>query len=287
MRAIKIFPFFPVVSFCLFFCGISRHDANPEALSKLASSKQFDCVGKALENGKFIGSGVLITPRFVLSATHVLMTANQMFTKRRKLNDLEPGDFSLDFNGNIFKVKRIITYTGRGDYSTETETDLVLLELDRDVNNIALPGLNTKLNELGTQVTGVGYGIYGIVNEKGRLKIQNSGVKSAGKNIIDKLAGKEVNGKPAMLQFDFDSPLNPAVSKMGSDHPIEMEYTPSGGDSGGGLFREAGGKMELIGILHSTQGDIENFRINGYYGEVSNWTRVSVFTDWIKSSIIK
>ncbi|GGI28920.1 hypothetical protein GCM10008119_35050 [Pedobacter mendelii] len=215
------------------------------------------------------------------------MTANQMFTKRRKLNDLEPGDFSLDFNGNIFKVKRIITYTGRGDYSTETETDLVLLELDRDVNNIALPGLNTKLNELGTQVTGVGYGIYGIVNEKGRLKIQNSGVKSAGKNIIDKLAGKEVNGKPAMLQFDFDSPLNPAVSKMGSDHPIEMEYTPSGGDSGGGLFREAGGKMELIGILHSTQGDIENFRINGYYGEVSNWTRVSVFTDWIKSSIIK
>jgi hypothetical protein len=74
---------------------------------------------------------------------------------------------------------------------------------------------------------------------------------------------------------------------MGSDRPIEMEYTPSGGDSGGGLFRAAGGKMELIGILHSTQGDIENFRNNGYYGEVSNWSRVSVFMDWIKSSIAK
>lgn len=285
MKAIKIFPFLSVLSFCLFFCGISRHDANPESLAKLASSKQFDCVGKAMENGKSIGSGVLITPRFVLSATHVLMTANQMFTKKRKLNDLQAGDFSFDFNGNVFKVKRIINYPGTADRSIVSETDLVLLELDKEVNNVVLPELNTKFNELGAEVTGVGYGVYGIVNEKGVLKAQNSGLKSAGKNIIDKLAGKEINGKPAMLQFDFDSPSNASVSKMGSDRPIEMEYTPSGGDSGGGLFRESGSKMELIGILHSTQGDIENFRTNGYYGEVSNWTRVSVFMGWIKSSI--
>ena len=62
--------------------------------------------------------------------------------------------------------------------------------------------------------------------------------KTAGRNMLDELGGKMVNNQPSMLLFYFDSPDNPGLSKMGSNKPVDMEYTTSGGDSGGGLFRQ-------------------------------------------------
>jgi len=59
--------------------------------------------------------------------------------------------------------------------------------------------------------------------------------KTAGRNTVDELGGNLVNDRPSLLLFDFDSPDNPAVSKMGSNQPVELEYTTAGGDSGGGL----------------------------------------------------
>ncbi|MCZ4222914.1 trypsin-like serine protease [Pedobacter rhodius] len=285
MKTNKIFNTLAVFSFCLFCCGISRHDADPAGLKELASAKQFNCVGKAIENGKSIGSGVLISSRYVLSAAHVLMTANQMFTKKRKIDQLEPADFAFDFNGNTYQVKKITVHPDAGLQGVASGTDLMLLELEKAVPDVDFPALNTKFDELGSQVTGVGFGVSGIVSAKGSLKNEIHGVKSAGKNVVDKFSGMEINGKPSLLQLDFDSPDNPSVSKMGSDKPIAFEYTPAGGDSGGGLFRMVNGKPELVGILHSTESDMENFRKNGYYGEVSNWTRVSIFTGWIKKTI--
>lgn len=78
-----------------------------------------------------------------------------------------------------------------------------------------------------------------------------------------------------------DSPEKPLVSRMRSAKPLALEYCPTGGDSGGGLFMHEAGQWKLVGICHATDGDPANFMKNGYYGDVAQWTRVSAFAGWI------
>jgi hypothetical protein len=108
-----------------------------------------------------------------------------------------------------------------------------------------------------------------------------SNEKIAGENTIDSISGPLLNGNPTDLMADFDSPLNPELSVMGDSKPLPLEYCFSGGDSGGGLFREKGGKWELIGICHRSTMTVELLVKYGYYGEIMRWTRVSAFRDWI------
>jgi secreted trypsin-like serine protease len=72
---------------------------------------------------------------------------------------------------------------------------------------------------------------------------------------------------------------------MGSSIPQPLEYICSGGDSGGGLFREGKNGWELIGLCSGAGTNMEMLLATGYYGQTMNWTRVSTFNDWIKQSI--
>ncbi|MES2650569.1 MAG: trypsin-like serine protease [Bacteroidota bacterium] len=268
--------------FLLFFCGVFRHDINESVFLKLANEKQFDCVGRSIENGQTNGTGILITPNYVLSAGHILLTSNQLFTKKKKLSNVDPADFQFEFNGKKYKAKRIIVHPDLIQKGIATGIDLMLVELVENVDDVVPAILSQNLNELHSEVTGVGFGISGIVKSNGVMQKGEYGKKTAGKNIVDELSGTKLNNQSTLMAFDFDSPTNPSVNKMGDAKPLDIEYTPTGGDSGGGLFRQRNNKWELIGILHSLDADMENFRKNGYYGEVSRWTRVSLFVDWIE-----
>jgi hypothetical protein len=104
--------------------------------------------------------------------------------------------------------------------------------------------------------------------------------------MIDSLEGYDHNGYKALISFDFDHPNKPQYNLMGDSKPVSLEYMPGGGDSGGGMFRQRkDGTWELIGICSGGGTDIELLMKIGYYGNVGKFTRVSVFYDWITSSM--
>jgi secreted trypsin-like serine protease len=275
-----------LATFTLFFCGFFRHDTQEARFFNLANEKQFDCVGKSLENGKSNASGVLIAPKYVHSAAHILHTSHQMFSKKNtSIGSADPRDFQFEFSGKIYQVKRFIVPPDLIRNGISKGPDLVLAELENEVNNIVPAKLNREFDEIHSEVTGVGYGVYGIVNQNGGVDKILRDRKTAGRNVVDVLFGITINDRPIMLSFDFDSPTNAKVNKSGDARPVDLEYTAAGGDSGGGLFRTKNNKWELIGILHATSGGVDNFRNSGYYGDVSEWTRVSVFMDWIEKEV--
>ena len=64
------------IAFLTFFSGIIRHDINEKEYMKLATEKQFDCVGQVCKDTSSSGSCVLISDRFVLSTTHAFIDSD-------------------------------------------------------------------------------------------------------------------------------------------------------------------------------------------------------------------
>jgi hypothetical protein len=278
----------------LCFAGIMRDDVSETAYLNLGKEKQFNCVGKVFIGNKFSGSCVLIGKRYILSAAHVFkrytFRSDTMMIGGNKVvanvpigsSNVTAAECLFNFNGVSYKGRTINFYkdtlTGKEAY------DLVLIELESEVINIKPADINDKLNELHTDVVGVGYGASGFATKIAETK--SAQLKVAGENVVDSIGGKMRNGKPTLLICDFDSPTKPALNRIGSATPKKLEYLCNGGDSGGGLFRMIDGKWELIGICASAEAGMDTFVKNGYYGLLMQWTRTAVFADWI-SRLIK
>ena len=128
---------------------------------------------------------------------------------------------------------------------------------------------------------GVGFGASGPANRPDFVSIQNK--KIAGENVIDSVGGQKYLGFETLLICDFDIPTRKDCNKLGSPTPRPLEYICSGGDSGGGLFRQKNNTWELIGICSGSGVDINQLMKTGYYGHTMEWTRVSLFTNWLSA----
>ena len=140
--------------------------------------------------------------------------------------------------------------------------------------------LNRAFDELGSTITNVGFGASGNASLPEDVGLYH--VKLAGQNIVDSLSGSLHNGKPTLLDFDFDYPGGPQYNVMGSSVPLRLEHLCGGGDSGGGMFRQTDKSWELIGIASGAETNIQRLLKIGYYGNKGSYTRVSVFYDWIE-----
>lgn len=292
-----ITPAIGVFSFLIFFSGIIRHDVDEKAYLKLAVQKQFDCVGQVYKDTTPSGSCVLISNRYVLSAAHVFIDS-----------DTRPD--TLEFNGqtivtyvtynhrvtevsNVFivlkgqkvKVKNIWLHPYYLDSLTKGSCDIALLELEKPIENIKPAKLNTMFNELKSDVVGVGYGASGPADRPDLVGLFNK--KIAGENVVDSIGGQLYLGYQTLLFCDFDHPNRKDCNKLGSPTPRQLEYITSGGDSGGGLFRKNNKSWELIGICSGGGTDIEQLMKTGYYGQIMEWTRTSVFKKWIDDEMTR
>ncbi|MDI6765552.1 MAG: trypsin-like serine protease [Bacteroidota bacterium] len=273
--------------------GIYRHNVPIEKYMQLARESKFDCVGKILyyENDNLIevGSCVLIDSQYVLSAAHCFIGENTKDTTidydgKKMKTYIVTGQykkrtekFVFEFNNKRFTSKRIVVHE---KYMAENTHDIALIELNEPVKNISFPLLNKEFNEKGDSVTGVGFGVSGPANRP--ELVDSYGIKLAGMNIIDSIGGYIVNGQSALLFTDFDSPDKlEDCNKMGDSAPLPFEYFTGGGDSGGGLFREQNETLQLIGICVGSPKDINILLKHGYYCQISCWTRISVFREWI------
>lgn len=291
--------------------GVYRHDVPKKSYTDLAAKAQFDCVGQVLsfdkekmkqsgamtilQNGENIvlqGSCVLIGDRYVLSAAHVFMEVeyredtmtinghqaiihNQVRSWAGK-----PAGYYFRFRGKYYQGSSITIFPGYTDPGSKERFDLAVVTLAEPVKDVIPATLGTATDELHARAVGVGYGASGIASKP--EDVNAIGEKIAGENMIDELAGNVYKGNLSLMKCDFDRPVKEMdCNKCGDGKPLPLEYVSTGGDSGGGLFRQNNDKWELIGILSGGGTDIDQLLRTGYYGQTMLWTRVSLFYDWI------
>lgn len=276
--------------------GIYRHDVPVERYKELAAEAQFNCVGIILENAtQPHGSCVLIGRRYVLSVAHcfiesetqkdTITVGNARVTTYKQVNRrlADITQYYFRFNRKLYRAKTITLHPAYLDPNTTGSCDIALIELAEEVKGITPMTLSTSFDELGSAVTGVGYGASGRADDPEDVGMYME--KIAGQNTVDTLEGYKLNGVSTLLSCDFDHPANKALNQTGSPIPQPLEYICSGGDSGGGLFREVKNGWELVGLCSGAGTNIDMLLVTGYYGQTMNWTRVSAFNDWIKQSI--
>lgn len=280
--------------------GIYRHDIPAEKYRELARQQAFDCVGEVFEGNseEVHGSCVLIGPKYVLSAAHCFLISDnvvdtQYVIKGQKITTYKQvntragtaHEYAFRFNGKRYTGKRLVIFPGYLADIQKGFGDLVLIELEDTVTGIIPANINRNFDEMNIIATGVGYGVSGRGNKPEEVEPRKE--KIAGQNIIDSIGGEARNGQWTKLMADFDHPSKSKWNKMGNAKPCELEYAVGGGDSGGPLFRQATGGWELIGICSGGGVSMDELLSRGYYSQVSEWTRVSVFYDWIEETLME
>lgn len=287
---------------CLFFMisGVIRHDVKKKLYMELAESPQFQSVGKVYDGFDLVGSCVLIDENIVLSAAHIF-EQTEIIKDTVKLDDgriivvSKPGkkwirhikNFKVEFNGIIHTLNELIIHPSYLNGSSLEKVDLAIIVLEDPSTKIQPARLYDGNKELGSRVICVGYGAFSHALDDNS---DTSGLKIAGENIIDSVGGFKVKSrdtfKDAFLYADFDNPDdNNCCNKMGDSTPLALEYSFTGGDSGGGLFMKDNNDWKLIGINSITVYDQELHKDFGDYGNINQWVRVAANLEWIEKMI--
>lgn len=216
------------------------------------------------------GSGVLITPTWVLTAAHIPNAAMGTFQIGAQTQ-------------TVTQIVRHPLYT-----NINLGYDLALLRLASPMIGVTPTNIYTGSNELGAIVSITGYGSTGVGSSNNP---QNPGTFRAGTNVVDLILDFDGGAQDAGLVVDFDAPesLHPGGSRntLGGPTPTSLEYHLAPGDSGGATFIFENGQWLVAGI---NSGIASQFEWQGSganeqygYGAVSVMTRVSTFQTFIAS----
>jgi hypothetical protein len=263
--------------------GTIRDDRLDTTYRSYGNQSQFAAVG-SYSAGSAFGSFTLIAPQWALTAAHVVDTNLNADLS----DDAITGD-TLTVGGVTRHAAEAIVPVGingnRGwDGNINAGFDLALVRLDSPITTVTPATLYTSFQELGKQITSVGFGQSGT-GKTGATT--SSGIKRAGDNVVDQLFGFS-NGLTA-LRYDFDEP-SPRTSPnvFGSSAPLDLEYSIAPGDSGGGSFIFEDGQWLLAGVnsgiynFFNYPGATSN---NATYGDGVLLTRVAAYQQFIASNV--
>ncbi len=215
---------------------VIRHDRDDARYQELG--KQFPAVARILPDG----TGVLIAPQFVLTAAHVARGARN-------------GSPSVEIEGREYPVERIFIHP---EWHSGPH-DIAVFKLDRPVRGVTPAMLYSAGDEVGREITFVGYGDFGTGLTGPKTM---DGIKRGATNVIDSV-------DDVWLFFRFDKPTD----------GTELEGVSGPGDSGGPALLTQGGKVYTLGVSVFADGD----NGPGRYGVREGYTRVSTHRDWIES----
>ncbi|MEG3436247.1 trypsin-like serine protease [Pannus brasiliensis CCIBt3594] len=237
----------------------------------------FNNVGKLTWSG-YLCSGTAINASWVLTAAHCLDNTS-----------VSPGGYTFTLGSASFTGAAKFVHPNWNSSNLGAGNDIALLKLGSPISTTilsAFPTLWTAAygSEIGRTSTLVGFGRTGngLTGATG-----SAGFKHAIQNSIDAYGnGRDnynsfFNLSGAILLTDFDNPLNTnnQNNRIGGT-ALAYEGDAAPGDSGGGLFI---GNI-LTGITSFGWGRYDG-TANSSYGDLSGYTRVASFTDWINTTI--
>ncbi len=284
-----------------------RHDVNPTEYEDLGAnrfpytagdqypdfSSTVQVYGEDSAGDYWVGSGVIISEYWVLTAAHVVedLVASQ--------SDIYVGtDVGYGQYDRVYSIRNIyVHHDWNGDL--ESDADIALVQLDNAINTgisaIAKWDNVTSSNRLaiGSMVYTSGYGGYDLFYSECSEYCLDDGdgeysQRRAWSNVLDRKTD-------LWIVYDFDSPSGQHnalaagetfTAQQGSYEyagggtsdatALSLEGTTVQGDSGGPTYAYLDGDWTVIGLT-------SHGSITANYGDVAFNTRVSSHSDWICS----
>lgn len=247
----------------------------------------YDGVGMVYTGSKLGTGALLFNGRAVLTAAHVLEGSRQTVEVA----------FDTPEGRTWVPVERYWVHSGYD--SRSASNDLAILWLDHEAP-LSLPryDLYTDRNEIGQIATLVGYGatglgIEGYTGEAGlhRTIVQNrfETTWDVFNKVLDGIGWQTPEGSQLIADFDNGSSQYDSLGRLLGLHDTGLggrEGSIAPGDSGGPAFIDG----KLAGIAsYSTSLNLANGEslditdsIDGSFGEVAAWQRVSFYQSWIE-----
>ncbi|HEU4851460.1 MAG TPA: trypsin-like serine protease [Telluria sp.] len=216
------------------------------------------------------GHGVLIHPKWILTAGHVIfhdyrgMDITVAGQRRKVVKVVVHPDYRLP-DPQLFK----------GDSGPlmdfwQSRSDIALIELDAAVDGVTPLALYSGPDEKGLKITIIGRGATGDGNVGERPETKKEGVLRQCTNVVEETIGNWVT-------YRFDA----------ADAGEPLEGMSGSGDSGGPSITYRDGKPMLVGLTswQYWRGNIADFTVGGKYGTRAFMVRVSSYRDWIDSTV--
>ena len=229
---------------------VTPADAPPNRVDPNTTSSPFAGVVAVGLRGAFEGSGVLISPRHVLTAGH-LLDLNHDGQIDVAASDLQ---VHLNYGGNSTQILGVVRVAMHPDFTgfnnPALNDDLAILTLRDDVPaGVPIYPLLPRAMQQGDVLTLVGYGRSGYGDLGFRLPYENFNTKRFGRNVADAaFLDDEGTFAREVFVFDFDGP-DETTNVLGEPTLGNLVETTLGfGDSGGPAFVLEGGTYRLAGI---------------------------------------
>lgn len=230
---------------------IIRHDRDDASYLELGQRYAGALVDMNLEaaGAPPDGHGVLVGPRWVLTAAHVAA-------------EVEPGH-ELTAGGGEHAAEAVFVHPEWGGGATN---DIALIALATPARGATSAGLYAEDDEVGRTVVVVGRGDFG------------TGVTGpTGNDRRLRGATNRVDGaNEALIWWRFDAPGDSAVT--------EVEGISGPGDSGGPALLDLDGKIHVVGVS-SAQSTSATGGQEGVYGVTEYYARVSSHLAWIERTM--